>query len=316
MNSFAKPRVLVLMATHNGAAFLEEQLRSVLGQRGTEVEVLISDDSSTDRTRDIIGTFVASDTRVRALPTGRFGSAAANFLRLISDADARGFDAVAFCDQDDLWEPWKLQRHAELLFSNDSSDATKPIAAVSSNVLAFDASGHERLIVKDQPQVLCDYAFESGGPGSTFLLRPESFALVQREVRNPASAASDCQSHDWLMYALVRASGGRWFIDRFASVAYRQHSSNELGANEGLVQNWRRFRKIADGSYRRSVEAIVASAIPVADGKHRARLQWLQEQLRQKTVASRIRLALRSKEFRRRRRDRVALATAILLGIW
>ena len=310
-----RPRILVLLATHNGADYLAEQLDSVLGQQDVEVRVVVSDDASSDATMQVLGGY-AADERVEVLEPGRFGSAAANFFRLVRHCDATGFNAVAFCDQDDIWVPHKLRRHYELLELAHGLDGAGPYAAVSSNVTAFDAVGNRRLIVKNQQQRACDYAFESGGPGSTFLLRPEAYVLVRDRLRRPDSAASAAKDHDWLIYALVRASGGRWCIDSEATVDYRQHDANALGANEGWRQNLRRFRQIADRTHRRDTQRIVAAAQEVATPQQAPRLEWLAARITRNDVFSRLRLARRAPELRRRRRDQLALAATVALGIW
>ena len=49
-----KPKVLVLLATHNGEKYLDEQLQSIFNQIGVDVSILASDDNSTDKTIDIL----------------------------------------------------------------------------------------------------------------------------------------------------------------------------------------------------------------------------------------------------------------------
>ena len=46
--------ISVCIATHNGEKYLREQLNSILSQLGSEDEVIISDDGSTDKTLNII----------------------------------------------------------------------------------------------------------------------------------------------------------------------------------------------------------------------------------------------------------------------
>ena len=46
--------ISVCMATHNGEKFIKEQLDSILCQLAPEDEVVISDDGSTDNTKEII----------------------------------------------------------------------------------------------------------------------------------------------------------------------------------------------------------------------------------------------------------------------
>ena len=57
------PRVTVLMAVHNGGAFIDAAVRSILQQRFGDFEFLIIDDGSTDDTVDRIGAF--KDPRIR-----------------------------------------------------------------------------------------------------------------------------------------------------------------------------------------------------------------------------------------------------------
>lgn len=54
------PIVSVLMANHNGALYLEAALKSVLEQTLAELEVIVVDDASTDRSRDIVEHIVRS----------------------------------------------------------------------------------------------------------------------------------------------------------------------------------------------------------------------------------------------------------------
>lgn len=310
------PRIVVLMATHNGGAYIEEQLNSVLNQAGVDLQVIVSDDNSSDETTNIVRARAALDSRISMLPAGHFGSAGKNFYRLILDADVTSFHAVAFCDQDDIWEPWKLRRHFDLLMHPDGIDGLGPYAAISSNVAAVNTSGRRQLIVKNQLQRENDYVFESGGPGSTFLLRLETFAFIREQLDSPQSPAQAVTAHDWCMYALVRASGRRWFIDGEPSVLYRQHSNNVLGANEGLRQHVARLRQIANGSHRRDVERVLAACIPVAHGRTLVQLEWLQQIVVRRNVIDRIRLARQSYRLRRRRRDQLALAAVVVAGIW
>ncbi|WP_164509746.1 MULTISPECIES: glycosyltransferase [Gulosibacter] len=317
MTHSTPPRILVLLTTHNGAAFLEEQLDSVLSQRGVDVDVLVSDDNSTDGTTGLLERYVADfGHRIRLLEPGVFGSATANFFRIMREADSTGYDAISFCDQDDVWVQGKLERHFNVLSLPNGLDGLGPYSGVSSNVTAFTSTGERQLVVKNQLQRSADYMFESAGPGSTFLLRPAAFDLVQRQLRSPGSVADATAAHDWLAYALVRASSGRWFIDGESTVEYRQHGKNALGANEGLSQYVRRFRSIANGKFHSNAMHMVDACLEVASPDERRRLEWTKRRLDRLSYLDRLRLARRVSEFRRRRRDQLALAGTIAFGLF
>lgn len=303
-SAVGRPRVAVLLATHQGEAFLDEQIDSILAQQDVDIRLIVSDDRSTDGTRGIIARRTA-DPRVVALEPGAFGSPAANFLRLIRDADVAGCDAVAFADQDDVWWPERLARQCEQLATAD---------AVSANVVAVGPDGRQ-LIDKAQPQRSLDFVFESAGPGCTFVLSPRAFALVRRVVETDPEA-DRAAIHDWLVYAVVRAAGMRWRIDPDPVLDYRQHGGNFTGANRGLRQAKVRLARLRSGSYRREAAVIARIAARVAAGAERSTLERVALLLERNTPADRVALARGVGSLRRRPRERLALAGLLLAGLW
>ena len=96
--------ISVCMATHNGARYLQAQLESILSQLGSGDELIISDDSSTDATLEIIRSF--DDTRIRLLTGNRFFSPIYNFENALNWV--RGH-IIVLSDQDDVWLDNKLE---------------------------------------------------------------------------------------------------------------------------------------------------------------------------------------------------------------
>jgi glycosyltransferase involved in cell wall biosynthesis len=89
--------VSVLMPMRNAEPFVKASVESVLAQQGVELEVVIIDDGSTDRSAAIVHGI--GDARVRILPGPRSGIGAAFNAAL---AAARG-DIITRCDADDLF---------------------------------------------------------------------------------------------------------------------------------------------------------------------------------------------------------------------
>jgi len=117
--------ISIAMATYNGAAFLGEQLDSIISQRHLPGELIVCDDHSTDQTLQILRDYASrSPFPVRIeVNEQRLGSTK-NFEKAIGLCTG---DIIALCDQDDVWLPHKLQtiaarfeREADLglLFSN------------------------------------------------------------------------------------------------------------------------------------------------------------------------------------------------------
>ncbi|MBR2683940.1 MAG: glycosyltransferase [Atopobiaceae bacterium] len=103
-----RPTVLVMMATYNGAAYVREQIESVLTQHEVDVTLRICDDQSPDDTFAICQEYEAKDPRVHATRNEQNLGVGENFMQMVYDDGSRGYDYYAFCDQDDIWLPEKL----------------------------------------------------------------------------------------------------------------------------------------------------------------------------------------------------------------
>lgn len=90
--------VSVCLATYNGAAFVAEQIRSILDQLGTDDEIVVVDDGSKDQTLDIIRSF--GDPRIRIFPNEQNIGVNGAFGRAIGLATK---DILFLSDQDDIW---------------------------------------------------------------------------------------------------------------------------------------------------------------------------------------------------------------------
>lgn len=97
-------KISVCIATYNGEKYLKEQLDSILSQLSGEDEIIISDDSSTDKTLAIIDSY--HDERIRVFPNQKFHSPIFNFENALKHA--RG-DYIFLSDQDDVWEGDKVK---------------------------------------------------------------------------------------------------------------------------------------------------------------------------------------------------------------
>jgi len=293
-------RVAVLLATHDGVAFLGEQLDSILAQRGIEFDVWISDDGSSDGTFEYLQHRSRLDPRIRLLPSGCFGSAADNFLRLLRDVSLEHYGYIALADQDDIWMPLKLRIAIEQLAQFDAD-------GYSSNLVAFDdRSGREWIIHKSSPPKALDYLFGGASAGCTYVLSSRASCLIRQAMQGRAAPARGW-SHDWLFYAICRSNGLRWVFDSASPIRYRQHSANQYGARSGLVGVGFRILNIANGWYRERI---------LENGEYlcgtRAEVAVLLG-LRRLSLGDRIRLAACGWRLRRRLRDGVVLSLAFLL---
>ncbi|MGV8884442.1 MAG: glycosyltransferase [Microbacteriaceae bacterium] len=305
----ALARVTVLLATHNGARWLDEQLDTILAQEGVEVRVIALDDASTDDTVALLQSRATIDARVRVLSfDNAAGGAAANFYRLLRAVDLTDAGLIAFADQDDIWLPGKLARHAGFIAAGCDG--------VSSDVTAFSADGPRSLVRKSYPQRRFDFLFESPGPGCTFLMSNRLATLAQQQLADLSSEASRTDFHDWLLYVLCRARGWEWRIDDLPTVDYRQHGSNAMGANVGAASAKRRLRLIRNRWHRGEATLLARAGLAVATDATRPDLTEMLALFEHTGVAARLGLLRRAGQLRRRGRDRAIIGTLVALGIW
>ncbi len=233
---------LVLLATYNGSEFIKEQLDSILFQEGVKVHIVVSDDMSDDNTLDIIKNYQSN--KITILPNiGKFGSASQNFFRLIRDSNVEKFDFIAFADQDDIWNTDKLKNAIDCI-------ENKNIDAYSSNVMAFWRNGKELLIDKSGQNKKYDYLFSSAGPGCTYVFTKRLYQDFKEQLFIKKSITKSIKLHDWLIYAFARSHNYEWFVDSNVGMKYRQHGSNEFGANSGVRAIYDRWKKAHLGWYR------------------------------------------------------------------
>jgi len=108
--------VSICMATYNGESHLKEQLSSILNQKfvnnkNIELEIIISDDNSTDKTLDLIKDF--NDSRIKVFKHNKkkyksyssLFSVTKNFENAIKYSSG---DYIFLSDQDDMWYSNKL----------------------------------------------------------------------------------------------------------------------------------------------------------------------------------------------------------------
>ena len=101
--------VSVIVPTYNRANLVSETIKSILNQTYKNFELIIVDDGSTDNTEEIIRKF--SDSRIEYIKTDNWGGPAKP--RNTGIKKARG-EYIAFCDDDDMWLPEKLERQIKV----------------------------------------------------------------------------------------------------------------------------------------------------------------------------------------------------------
>lgn len=301
-------KAAVLLATHNGINWIEEQVHSILAQSNVDIRLIISDDGSTDGTYPFVKQLAKSDKRVTLLSdhSAVFG-AGKNFYRLIRQADILDADFVAFADQDDIWLSNKLEYQIHTLM-NLGVDAT------SGNVVAFWGNEQLAFINKAQPLKPLDYLFESAGPGCSFCLTRALFDEVHDFVQQHADEDLP-ELHDWLIYAYARATNHQWCIEERPLLKYRQHQNNVVGVHKGFQASARRFITVRQRWYRSQVQ-LLSSILPIHSHDKLTQYSYILKSIARLNFFDRLVLACNVTKFRRERAHQIVLSLMLITYIF
>ena len=100
------PLVSIVLCSYNGEKFIKEQVDSLLNQTYPNLEIIISDDASTDHTPQILEGY-HHDQRVKLFFQPNNLGSSKNFEFALQKS--RG-EFIAFSDQDDVWLPQKIEK--------------------------------------------------------------------------------------------------------------------------------------------------------------------------------------------------------------
>lgn len=108
--------VSIITPTWNCAQYIGETIRSIQAQTYQNWELIISDDCSTDNTREVIAPYLQSDNRIKYICNDRNSGAAITRNNALKTAHGKW---IAFLDSDDLWLPEKLERQLNFMAENN-----------------------------------------------------------------------------------------------------------------------------------------------------------------------------------------------------
>lgn len=230
----ARPPVTIVLAAFNGEDFIRLQIESIQQQSYDNWKLLVRDDASSDRTAEIVKEMAREDARIRLLSdeAGWLGTTH-NFGALAEAACNQGARYVLFADQDDVWHRHKIARQMALMLRAEAD--CKPntpllmhsdLAVVDSDLRLIHPSfmGFEGLAHRSQ-QPLKTLLVQNFVTGCTVLVNR---ALLKLALPIPAEAVM----HDWWL-ALCAATAGEIGYLPQATVRYRQHGNNCVGARTG-----------------------------------------------------------------------------------
>lgn len=257
--SAATLTVSVALGTHNGAAFLEAQVRSILAQSRPVDEIVISDDASSDGTLDLVERLLREESAERSTPSPpsvlilRNASAlgvTANFEQALRSTTG---DLVALADQDDVWHTDRVARAVSMFAAEPTLDL------VASDARLVDWVGRDSGTTLFETLGVTDGLRRRLRSGDAFdeLLRRNVITgatmMVTRDLIDRASPFPMTWVHDeWL--AIVASVGGGIGLVDFPLIDYRQHGGNQIGVRRLSIGG--RFGRLRESRAERNARLL------------------------------------------------------------
>ncbi len=209
--------ISILISTYNGERYIEEQLDSIFAQTYEDFHVYIRDDGSSDNTCSVIDEYIEKNGvyDMISFEKGENIGFCASFMKLLSQA--KDGDCWAFCDQDDVWLPEKLEYAHQWMEVNDNS---KPLLYHS----GFEVSNEDLSVRNVYPRSDFDYRFYNSITGNIFF----GFSVViNGTLRKLLLKASpeNIKYHDWFA-AMITAAFGKYHLSTKIEAIHRQYEKN------------------------------------------------------------------------------------------
>jgi glycosyltransferase involved in cell wall biosynthesis len=207
-------KISVCIATYNGEKYIKEQLESILKQLSIDDEVIISDDSSTDKTLEIIESF--KDKRIKLYKNNNFRNPIFNFENALKYSTG---DIIFLSDQDDIWEDSKLEMMKKYLKYYDL--VVSDCSIVDANLKIIENSFFE---------------LRNSGPGFLKNLYKNTYlgccmAFNRKILKIALPFPNNIPMHDIWLGMVGEIFGSTIFIED-KLVKYRRHGNNASPTSE------------------------------------------------------------------------------------
>lgn len=215
-------KISVVMAVYNGEKYFAEQLKSIYEQSKSVDEIIIVDDCSSKRNKEIISDIIQnSKSQIRYFENKKNLGYAQTFFKALALSEG---DYIFFSDQDDIWE----YRKVELMVGE--FERNKNILCLSSLNTIINADGkvvkvekklREKIIKINYNEVL-----------NQKYLRPGMSLVIHKNLKEKVLSFNLLQlkQHDRFIELIAAVNNGFYILNE-SLTQYRIHENNESGLN-------------------------------------------------------------------------------------
>lgn len=228
--------VTILMSTYNGEKYLEAQLDSIINQKNVNVNIIVRDDGSSDKTASILNSYSMKYPNITVISGINLGVEKSFHALCLYANESAKTDYYAFCDQDDIWDKNKLVEAIKLL---EQYPIDKPNLYFS-NLYMVDTNLNPMRILFEDNEVFTakEKAFvQFFAYGCTCVFNKKAMEMYNRITDNNSL-------HDIWIYVVCLFIGNVVYDNR-SFIKYRQHQNNFSGkkvkGGKLFIQRIKRF---------------------------------------------------------------------------
>jgi teichuronic acid biosynthesis glycosyltransferase TuaG len=177
------PLVSVIVPTYNRASIIGLTLESILAQSHRNLELIVVDDGSTDATGEVLAKINDSRLQYMVIPHAGRPSVPRNYGMRLSKGSY-----IAFCDDDDMWLPKKLEKQLSVL------EGREDLLMACTNVTFLPDRAVMKKVGKDETRSFEYLLFNSDIVNSSVVMKRsvvDSIGYLDEDVRLKASEDYD-----------------------------------------------------------------------------------------------------------------------------
>lgn len=220
------PKVDILLATYNGEKYIKEQVESILNQTYENIQIIISDDCSTDKTRQVLKEY-ENNEKIKIFYQEKNLGYVKNFEFLLKQVES---NLYMLSDQDDVWKKEKVEKSVEKIESEKLDLVFGDLEVVDENLNTLYKSYNRYMhlihkIKKYQKDYRLQYLYNCM-TGCTIISRKNWIDKVL-----PFPTNSKYMIHDYWLGLVIALNGKVGYIEE-PYILYRQHGKNQVGSKK------------------------------------------------------------------------------------
>ena len=233
-----------ILCTHKYVKYAKQQIISIKNQINVNINLVVSIDSNDisviEKWIDLLDSYFSKDDYI--ILKGPQKGFSSNFINAIIKSNCSS-EYMAFSDHDDIWDKNKL--YVAINSIKDLNNNDSPILYGSRTRYIDDSNNfitYSNMLCK--PLGFQNALVQCLAGGNTMVFNKSLYSLIT-EI-----GFINVKSHDWWLYIVTTATGGKVIFDKNPYISYRQHENNVSGGNKSIYQVLYRVKSLISGDFR------------------------------------------------------------------